>query len=100
MVGVEIGVGVGVGVGLVGKVLLPANAAVTGASTSRHTPSTDKTRYFRIAILFPPRASWELGRTPRIDLGTDRQPKTIPLIISGGGGTCLPLLAGWRRWAR
>src|SRR5215831_15440937 len=81
MVGVAVGVGLGVGVGAgvaagveVGvAALLPANAAAAGASTSRHTPSTDKTRYFRIAILFPPRASRGLSRTRRIDLGTDRQ---------------------------
>src|SRR6516162_3400071 len=72
-VGVGIGVAVGVGVGLDGVVPLPANAAAVGASTSRHTPSTDKTRYFRMAILFPPRASRGLSRTRRIDLGTDRQ---------------------------
>ena len=53
-VGVGLDVGVGVGVGLDGVVLLAANAAAPGASTSMHAPSTDKTRYFRIAILFLP----------------------------------------------
>src|SRR5215472_16713170 len=72
-VGVGVGVGVAVGVGAGVAVLLPANAAAAGASTSRHTPSTDKTRYFRIAILFPPGASRGLSRTRRIHLGTDRQ---------------------------
>ena len=54
-VGVAVGVAVGVGVGVGVAVLLPANAAAPGASTSRHAPSTDKTRYLLIAIPFPSR---------------------------------------------